>query len=624
MVVRARESLVHGEVGQVFRTARVVEVREMRNADTTLIVIRNRGERGLQLERVYRSLFNPDLYLLAYANLYSNQGAMTKGTTGETVDGMSQAKIAAIIEEIRNERYRWTPVRRTYIPKANGKMRPLGIPTWRDKLVQEVIRLILESYYEPQFADASHGFRPERGCHTVLTKIERTWKGTKWFVEGDIKGCFDNIDHTVLLNILRKKIHDGRFIALVEGLLKAGYLEDWKYHRTYSGTPQGGVVSPILANIYLNEFDSFVSEELIPEYTKGEKRKLNKDYERQRSRCKKAKARGDMERARHWRLQARAVPSQDPHDPDYRRLFYARYADDFLFGLIGTKSDAEAIKQRAKAWLHDTLKLELSDEKTLITHAKDDRAKFLGYEVGVMYADSRPLINGHIELRIPEAKLTEIGNRYMRGPKAHHRAELLQDSDFDIVAKYGAEFRGLVQYYKLARNIRRLGMVERTIRLSLLKTLANKHKTTVKTVWSRFKYRHMTMSGFRSGLQVTVEREGKDSLIARFGELPLKMHRTGDAIIEDELPSWTRRVKRTELIQRLMADECELCGSRKDVEVHHVRALKDLNRAGKEAVPAHVFIMSARRRKTLVVCGKCHDDIHAGRPTKTANTRDPN
>jgi len=590
----------------------------MQTADTLLTVIRNRGERGLHLERVYRSLFNPELYLLAYANLYSNQGAMTRGITGETVDGMSLDKINSIIDEIRIERFQWTPVRRTYIPKANGKMRPLGIPTWRDKLVQEVIRLILESYYEPQFNDASHGFRPERGCHTALTKIERTWKGTKWFVEGDIKGCFDNINHRVLLETLRKKIHDGRFIALVEGLLQAGYLEDWKYNRTHSGTPQGGVVSPILANIYLNEFDSFVTGELIPEYTKGSKRASNKEYERLRSRSKKAKAKGDMEKARYWAVQARQLPSQDPCDPDFRRLFYVRYADDFLFGLIGTKSEAEAIKQRVKTWLGDTLELELSDEETLITHAKSDRAKFLGYEVGVMYAESRPLVNGHIELRIPEAKLTAIENRYKRGPKAHHRAELVNDSDFDIVAKYGAEFRGLVQYYLLARNIRKLGKVERTIRLSLLKTLANKLRTTVKDVWTRYKHRHMTMTGHRMGLCVIVPREGKDNLVARFGELPLR--RQSNAAIQDELPTWTRRVKRTELIQRLLADTCELCGSKKDVAVHHIRALKDLQRPGQKEVPTHVFIMAARRRKTLVVCQECHTAIHNGRPTRTANT----
>lgn len=590
----------------------------MQTADTTLTVIRSRGERGLHLDRVYRSLFNPELYLVAYANLYANQGAMTKGVTGETVDGMSLAKVNSIIDEIRHERFQWTPVRRTYIPKANGKLRPLGIPTWRDKLVQEVIRLILESYYEPQFYDASHGFRPERGCHTALTTIQRTWKGTRWFVEGDIKGCFDNIDHSTLLNILRRDIHDGRFIALVDGLLKAGYLEEWKFNRTFSGTPQGGVVSPILANIYLTELDRFVTKELVPEFTKGDKRGSNKEYERLRSRAKKAKARGDLDEARGWANLARQQPSQNPTDPDYRRLRYVRYADDFMLGLIGTKAEAEAIKQRVKTWLTENLKLELSAEKTLITHASEDRAKFLGYEVGAMKSDSRPAVNGTIELRIPEAKLTEIENRYKRGPKAHHRAELVNDSDFDIVAKYGAEFGGLIQYYKLARNIRRLGKVERTIRLSLLKTLANKLRTTVMDVWGRYKFRHITAHGRRAGLIVIVPREGKESLIAKFGELPLR--RQTNAVIRDEKPEWTRRVKRTELLQRLLADKCELCGSDENVDVHHVRALKDLNPTGRKDIPTHVFIMAARKRKTLVVCHYCHTAIHAGRLTRTAST----
>jgi group II intron reverse transcriptase/maturase len=604
--------------GRCSPTTRIDEVRVMRTAETMMAVIRDRGERGLHLERVYRSLFNPELYRLAYANLYSNQGAMTRGVTDKTVDEMSLAKIDSIIGEIRNERYRWTPVRRTYIPKTNGKMRPLGIPTWRDKLVQEVIRLILETYYEPQFSDSSHGFRPERGCHTALNMVQRSWKGTKWFVEGDIKGCFDNIDHSVLLNVLRERIQDGRFIALVEGLLKAGYLEDWKLNRTYSGTPQGGVVSPILANIYLTELDKFVTKELIPEFTKGVKPKSNKEYERLRSRSKKAKARGDMESARKWAILAREHPTRDAADPGYRRLKYVRYADDFLFGLIGTKAEAEAIKQRVKTWLAENLKLELSEEKTLITHATGDRAKFLGYEVGAMRSESKPAVNGNIELRIPDAKLLEIENRYKRGPKAHHRAEIVNDSDFDIVAKYGAEFRGLVQYYKLARNIRRLGKVERTIRLSLLKTLANKLRTTVKDAWTRYKYRHMVPSGgSRRGLRVTVQREGKQPLVARFGEIPLRRQYT--AIIQDEKPAWTRWVKRTELIQRLMADECELCGG-KDVDVHHIRALKDLNTRGQKALPAHAFIMSARKRKTLVVCQKCHHAIHNGLPTGAKNT----
>ena len=250
----------------------------MQQAETIFNVIRERGRRGLPLKDVYRLLYNPELYLLAYGRLYRNAGAMTRGTTPETVDAMSLAKIDAIIADVRCERYRWTPVRRVAIPKSNGKTRPLGIPCWSDKLLQEVIRLLLEAFYEPQFSACSHGFRPGRGCHTALLDIQSRGKGTKWFIEGDIKGCFDNIDHNILLSILCERIHDNRFLRLLGNLLSAGYCEEWRYRPSLSGTPQGGVASPILANIYLDRLDQFVEHVLKPKYTRGEKRKQNPEW----------------------------------------------------------------------------------------------------------------------------------------------------------------------------------------------------------------------------------------------------------------------------------------------------------------------------------------------------------
>ena len=217
----------------------------MRDAATVLEIIRERGRRGLPLERVYRCLFNPDLYLLAYGKLYRNAGAMTPGATSETVDGMNLGKIEAIITALRTERYRWTPVRRTYIEKkGTTKKRPLGLPTWSDKLLQEVLRLLLEAYYEPQFCGRSHGFRPGRGCHTALAEISHQWHGTVWFIEGDISDCFGSLDHSIMRSILAEKIHDGRFLRLIDGLLQAGYLEDWRYHQTLSGCPQGDLTRP--------------------------------------------------------------------------------------------------------------------------------------------------------------------------------------------------------------------------------------------------------------------------------------------------------------------------------------------------------------------------------------------
>jgi retron-type reverse transcriptase len=188
----------------------------MQSAAAVLEIIGKRGERGLPVERLYRQMFNPQLYLVAYGRIYANAGAMTPGVTGETVDGMSLAKIGAIIDVLRHERYRWQPVKRVYIPKKNGKRRPLGLPTWSDKLVAEVVRLLLEAYYEPQFSDRSHGFRPRRGCHTALTEVVEVWKGTHWFIEGDISDCFGSLDHDLMIDILAEKIHDGRFLRLID------------------------------------------------------------------------------------------------------------------------------------------------------------------------------------------------------------------------------------------------------------------------------------------------------------------------------------------------------------------------------------------------------------------------
>jgi len=299
----------------------------MQSAETVLGVIRERGRRGLPLERLYRQLFNPQLFLLAYGRIYANKGAMTPGVTRETVDGMSLAKIGAIIDALRVERYRWRPVKRDYIPKANGKLRPLGLPTWSDKLVAEVVRLLLEAYYDVQFSDHSHGFRPGRGCHTALSEVVDVWKGTHWFIEGDISDCFGSLDHQVMVSILAERIHDGRFLRLVSHMLKAGYLEDWRWHATLSGAPQGGVASPILSNIYLDRLDQFVEQQLLPAYNHGQRRRRNPAYETVMHGIAKAKRHGDRQTVRALRRWRRRLPSQDPGDPGYRRLRYVRYAD---------------------------------------------------------------------------------------------------------------------------------------------------------------------------------------------------------------------------------------------------------------------------------------------------------
>ena len=427
----------------------------MQSAEVVLGVLRERGRKGLPCNELYRQLFNPQLYLLAYGRIYSNQGAMTPGPTQETADDMSMEKIEAIIDAMRHERYRFSPVRRIYIPKKSGKLRPLGLPSWSDKLVGEVVRLLLEAYYEPQFSDRSHGFRPGRGCHTALREIAYGWTGTTWFIECDLADCFGSLDHEVMLSILSEKIHDGRFLGLIADMLSAGYLEDWRWNATLSGAPQGGVASPILSNIYLNRLDNYVETVLVPQYTKGMRRKRHPAYAKVKGRLARARKQGHREKARQLRQELHRLPSSDPYDPDYRRLRYSRYADDHLLGFTGPKAEAEQIKVQLAEFLRDELKLELSAEKTLITHARSQPARYLGYHIIVQHGDSkitggRRSVNGLIALRVPPDVIKAKCAPYLRHGKPWHRPAMQNLDDYDIVKTYGAEYRGIIQYYLCA------------------------------------------------------------------------------------------------------------------------------------------------------------------------------
>ncbi len=586
----------------------------MREAATVLDVLRERGRRGLPLERLYRQLFNPQLYLLAYGRLYSNKGAMTPGPDSETVDGMSLGKIGRIIDALRHERFRFKPVRRTYIPKKNGKKRPLGLPSWSDKLVGEVVRLLLEAYYELRFSDLSHGFRPKRGCHTALSEIANRWPGTTWFIEGDIADCFGSLDHNIMLSRLAENIHDGRFLRLLRNMLQAGYLEDWVWHNTLSGAPQGGVASPILSNIYLDRLDSFVEKVLIPEYTRGTGRKPNPAYQEVEKLVVRARRRGDRPAVRALRKQRRSLPSKDPNDPGFRRLRYVRYCDDHLLGFTGPKAEAEEIKTRLAAFLRDELKLELSQDKTLITHARTGAARFLGYEITVQHADhkitgTRRSINGTVGLRVPRDVITAKSAPYLKLGKPERLNQMVNEDDHTIVRTYGAQYRGLVEYYLLAGDVHRLNRLEWVMKTSMLKTLACKHDSTVTKMADRYKTTIATPYGPRRCFEVNVEREGRKPLIARFGGIPLRRKR--NAVLTDRTPAPVT-VRRKELVTRLQAGRCELCKQTGvTVDAHHVRKLADLQRPG-QPQPAWDQLMAKKRRKSLIVCADCHTAIHNG------------
>jgi group II intron reverse transcriptase/maturase len=591
----------------------------MQNAETVLGVLRNRGSEGLPCNELYRQLFNPQLYLLAYGRIYSNKGATTPGVTQETADGMSLEKIESIIDAMRHERYRFSPVRRTHIPKKDGKRRPLGLPTWSDKLVGEVVRLLLEAYYEPTFSDRSHAYRPRRGCHTALRQVADTWTGTTWFIEADLSDCFGSLDHDVMISILAEKTHDNRFLRLIRNMLEAGYLEDWVWHATPSGAPQGGVVSPVLSNIYLAKLDEYVETVLIPQHTQGNNRRRNPEYMRVKNRLASARKREDWTTVRELQQQLRRLPSGDPRDPGYRRLRYSRYADDHLLGFTGPKAEAEAIKDQLARFLRDELALELNAEKTLITHARTRAARYLGYEIIMQHADSkitdgRRTVNGKIALRVPRQVIKAKRAPYLRHGKPCHRTAMQNLDDFDIVKTYAAEYRGVVQYYLLANDVWRLIALQWTAETSMLKTLAAKHKSTVSKISARHRAEIETPYGLRTCFEARIERNGKPALIARFGGIPLARDR--DAVLIDRIPKPVS-YPRKELVARLLTRRCELCEEPGKVVVHQVRKLASLGEAG-PAQPEWAALMARKRRKTLVVCRPCHDTIHGHNTAATA------
>lgn len=599
----------------------------MQNAEQILQAMHKLGDKRIPLTRVYRCLFSEELYLLAYNKLYRNRGALTPGTENDTVDGMSLERIHSLIEAIRQEQFKFRPSRRAYRSKKNGGQRPLGIPNFTEKLVQEVIRMLLEAYYEPRFRDSSHGFRPERGCHTALKEIRQQFHGTTWFIEGDIRGCFDNIDHDILMGILARDIHDGRMLNLIRQSLQAGVLEQWHYHHTYSGTPQGGVLSPLLANLYLNELDSYIEDVLIPEYTQGKKRGPNPEYQKCQYQLSCARQRGDLDAIKTWQQHQRQLPSVNMYDPNYRRLKYIRYADDFILGFIGPKSEAEALKTAIGDFLREHLKLEMSQAKTLITHARTEHAKFLGYAISIEHANHKLTrrkdnttkmrsINGNVRLGIPYGLIDHLSLRYQHKGKVVSESGMLLHSDAHIIYDYQMRFRGIAEYYKYATDRHQLNTLKWVMQQALTKTLAHKFKISIPKVYQRYRGTRLVDGQEYATLQVEVPTQTGTKLIY-WGAIPLKVVKTDWQPLNDQkYLRWTNNV-RYDLLQRLQADKCELCGQEGNCEVHHIRKLADLKARwqGRKEKPNWVKRMIALRRKTLIVCKTCHQDIHTGKYT---------
>lgn len=586
-----------------------------------------------KFQRLYRNLYNPDFYWLAYKNIYANKGSMTAGADGTTIDGISDERINGIIESLRDRSYRPRPAKRVYIAKKNSsKKRPLGIQSGNDKLVQEIVKMILESIYEPTFSNKSHGFRPNRSCQTALIQIQNTFTGTNWFVEGDIHACFDSFDHHIVIDILRRRIEDEAFIQLIWKFLKAGYMEQWEFERTYSGVPQGSGVSPVLCNIYLNELDKYMEQYAVNFNTKARKKRFSTAYRTSVDRVYRYRREGkkiwedltvEERTARSKYLkklerEERSITPTVPLDTEYKRIQYTRYADDFLIGVIGSKEDAERVKKDVKTFLQEALKLEMSDTKTKITHT-GDRARFLGYDITVSRcqilkkkADGRTqrCQTGVVKLLVPREKWVnklldyqaikiKINENGKERFVALHRGKLVNRSDIEILTTYNAEVRGLYNYYSIANDSYKIGKFGNVMKYSMYKTFACKYKTNVHEIKRRYCVgEHFTVA-------YNTKKGRKSTTFYRDGYKRKDKATKFDNV--SELPEYSKYTKTNTLKQRVERHTCELCGKDcRNLEIHQVKKLKDLKGNDK-----WILEMRRRRRKTLVVCPECHKMIHS-------------
>jgi group II intron reverse transcriptase/maturase len=601
----------------------------MQSSDIVLYNLSKQATKeNYQYDRLYRNLYNEDFYLKAYSKIYKNKGSATKGIDDETADGFGEEKIQAIIALLKDESYQPKPVRRINIPKKNGKTRPLGIPTFTDRIVQEVCRMILEAIYEPTFSQHSHGFREKRSCHTALIEVKNTFSGVNWFIEGDIKGFFDNINHQALINILRKRINDEKFIRLMWKFLKAGFVENWRFENTYSGTPQGGIISPLLANIYLNEFDSYIEKELKPSFDIGtpKKRKRNTEYRKydmRNQRLKKKIKETTEEKLRETLIKEYkenkklllTLPYYELSNEGYKSMKYVRYADDFIIGVNGSKEDCEQLKKCVGKFLKEHLQLEMPDEKTHITHSTNP-ARFLGYDILISHdlsaaKDKNGVVKrkyrGYVQLRIPNGTIEKviISRKMVKDIDAKqwdmlHRSALIGLSDLEIIETYNAELRGLYNFYCLAENVnQKMWQLRYVMEYSCLKTLANKYKSTVGKMKVKYK------QGKDWGVKYETKHGEKVAYFYKDGFDKKKECYKFDI---DQKPNLYVYQGRNDLEKRLSAKQCELCGDNHPdtkFEIHHINKVKNLK--GKKYWE---WAMIAKQRKTLVVCKKCHIDIH--------------
>jgi len=487
--------------------------------------------------------------------------------------------------------------------------------------------MILEAIFESGFSKYSHGFRPKRSCHTALKQLSLEFTGAKWFIEGDIKACFDSFDHHILIGLLRKRIEDEYFISLIWKFLKAGYLEQWQYHKTYSGTPQGSGISPILSNIYLSELDEFV-ERLREQFDVGKtvrgggleynqithllnkaKRTLKANWEKMNEEERTIA----LKEVKSLKRQQLETPFRPHFETGYKRIKYCRYADDWIISISGSKNDAENIKAQIKTFLSDHLKLELSDEKTKITKSTDF-ARFLGYDIAISKTERIKRrsngwlcrVKGRVVLYMPKEawfnKLREYDVLYITRDnngkelwKSRSRGWLTTKCDIEILNKFNSEIRGLYNYFALAVNVSRLNSFYHIMKGSMLKTFATKYKCQI----SKIRKKYECDREFR--VKYTTKAGEKTAIFYNSG---FRYDKTLSIPNVDTLPQYYQYVGNNTLAYRIKLGLCEYCESQTDdIRMFQVKTLKDLGDK------PHEIIMRDKRRKTLAVCRNCYSGI---------------
>jgi nicotine oxidoreductase len=577
---------------------------------------------------LYRLMYREDLYILAYERIKSKPGNMTAGSDGATLDGFSLQTIGEIIQAMRTEQFQFKPVRQEFIPKPNGKMRKLGIPCVRDKIVQEVMRMILEAIYDSPygayFSDVNHGFRPNRSCHTALQEYRGKWTASNWIIEGDIHACFDELDLQVLVNTLRKKIQDERFLNLIWKLLKAGYMDlHGEKRESLIGSPQGSLLSPLLANVYLHEFDEFM-QGLRARLEVGSKKRPNPVYQHLASRKRQLVARKQTKTKgfREIVKQMRKLPTVMENDSKFIRVKFLRYADDWIVGVCGPKHLAEDIKMDSKDFLFGTLKLRLSEEKTHITNVRAEEAHFLGTTLTIGNGGIAKVVlttnrwgrpfkrrstGWETVMKAPVEKLTkrlrDKGFCTPDGKPLAKPAWARLDED-QIVALYSAVNRGIQNYYRFVDNWRNLARIQHILRFSLAKTLACKLKISIRRVFRRF------------GKDLCIKVAGKDGKGDREVRFFLNQDwsknreafQRGNQADMDMLVLSARMRTRSKL-----GKPCCICGKsaqETQIVMHHVRHLRKLSQ--KREPVGFNQVLRMLNRKQIPVCEPCHQKIHQG------------